>query len=137
MQYGVEEHLFERWRFLVKVTSQAGTLRTLVLFLFSLALTCSIGCAGRKQKVEYDLDDISTYSTGSLSTSTLVVEPLVDARDEQLRSQRGTELEPAIVYRDNDDWHLNSDDHYKSPVGAAVTEMLAPVSLQKSPEGEK
>jgi hypothetical protein len=93
--------------------------------LLALLLAGTGGCAARNQKVEYDLDDVPRHSAGALSSSALVVEPLADVRDEELLSRRGTDFEPAIVYRDNDDWHFNGDDHYKSPVPAAVTEMLA------------
>jgi hypothetical protein len=93
--------------------------------LIFLLLAALLGCAPRNQKVIYDLDDVAKAPTGPLSAHGLVVEPLVGGRDEAVKARRGSDLEPAVVQRDGDDWHFNGDDHYGSPVVPAVTEMLA------------
>jgi hypothetical protein len=95
--------------------------RSIVIVL--LAAIC--GCAAHRQQVRYELDDVPQLSGGPWSGYSLGVVDLVDTRAPEVKSRRGDVLEPAWVTREGDDWYVNGDDHYESPlVAASATVML-------------
>lgn len=103
----------------------ASWIKTNALAVLLLPACLTFQACSFHHQVHYGTQDVPTLSGGTLQGRSLVVRPFDDARDAALKAQTGGFDHPAVVTRQDDDWYVNSDDHYEPPVPTAVTAMVS------------